>query len=387
MRHIAASLSLLRCCLLVAGANLAQHRVRLIVALAGTAVALLLLLLQFAFLDAARHKVTLLYDFFDFDLALVPETYQFLYSAGTFDRIRLTQARAAGGVEATASLNIRTTRWTEPQTGRRSSLLLIGIDDNTRFVRDPLLREGLGALRDSRSILIDAFAHPDYGRTTLGATGMIGGQEVAIAGHFELGLFFYAEGSAVVRNVDFPRLSGQAARETSIGLVRLADGADAAAAKSRLSTSLPRDIRVYTRAELIAQEREFFLTTRPLGIMLRIGMAIAFLVGTVILLQVLSAEIITRTKEFATLKAMGFAPAFVYGVGLLEAALLAVGAFLPAIIVGTGVLWSVWRLTHLATMPSIPLVGLVLVIALAMSLLAALTAVRPVQRADPAALY
>jgi putative ABC transport system permease protein len=379
--------SLALSCLLVASANLAQHRLRLVVALAGTAVALLLLLLQFAFLDAARNKVTLLYDFFEFDLAVVPETYQFLYSAGTFDRIRLIQARGAGGIDGTFNLNVRTTRWTDQQTGRRSSLLLIGIDDSERFLRDQQLREGATGLRDSRSVLIDTFSHPDYGSTALGTTGTIAGQEVVIAGRFELGLFFYAEGSAIVRNVDFARLSGQNARETSVGLIRLTDRADAAAAKSQLAAMLPRDVRVYSRSELIAQERDFFLTTRPLGIMLRIGMIIAFLVGTVILLQVLSAEIITRTKEFATLKAMGFGPAFVYGVGLLEAALLAIGAFIPAIIAGAGILWSVWRTTHLATTLTWWLSGLVLAIALAMSLLAALTSLRPVQRADPAALY
>src|SRR4051812_9407647 len=82
-------------CVLVAAANLAQHKLRLAAAALGIGVALVLLVIQIAFLDAARAKVSLLFDFFDFDIAVVPATYQFLYSPGAFDRIRLTQARGA----------------------------------------------------------------------------------------------------------------------------------------------------------------------------------------------------------------------------------------------------------------------------------------------------
>jgi putative ABC transport system permease protein len=384
MRRIA---SLTRSCLLVAGANLAQHRLRLVAALAGAAVALLLLLLQVAFLDAARQKVTLLYDFFAFDLAVVPETYQFLYSGGTFDRIRLTQARAASGVEASFNLNVRTTRWTDPLTRRRSSLLLIGIDETPAFLRDPMLREGIKALRDSRSVLLDAFAHPDYGSLGLGTTGTISGQEVMIAGHFELGMFFYAEGSAIVRNVDFSRLAGRGARDTSVGLIQLAPGTAPDTARASLTEILPRDVRVYTRSELIEQERAFFLTTRPIGIMLRSGMVIAVLVGAVILLQVLSTEVINRLKEYATLKAMGFGPGFIYGVGLAQTVLLALGAFLPAAAAGAWVLWMVHARTHLGTALTPALAMQVLAAALAMCVLAGIIALARIRRTDPAELY
>lgn len=387
MRYPLNAASPFRSCLFVAFANLAQHRLRLLVALLGTGVALLLLLLQIAFLDAARTKVALLYDYFAFDLAVVPDTYQFLYSGGTFDRIRLTQARAAAEIDAAFSLNVRTTRWIAPSTKQRSSLLLIGLDDTAGFIRDPAIWQGMTQLKDSRSVLIDAFAHHDYGPLAIGTKGLISGQEVVIAGQFELGMFFYAEGSAIVRNVDFVRLAGRASRETSVGFLRLAKGADGPAAKARLAAALPRDVKVYLRDELIAQEREFFLTTRPIGIMLRIGMVIAFLVGAVILLQVLSTEIGNRIKEFATLKALGFGPGFVYGVGLTQTVLLAIGAFLPAAGLGAVVLWLVREKTHLPTALTPLLGGSVLAIALVMCMAAGLVVLRRVHRADPAELY
>src|SRR5205814_6946821 len=85
-------------CISVAAANLFQHRLRLLAALAGIAVALFLLVLQISVLDAAKAKVTMLYDDFNFDLAAVPDTYQFLLNFETVDRVVLNQARATGDV-------------------------------------------------------------------------------------------------------------------------------------------------------------------------------------------------------------------------------------------------------------------------------------------------
>src|SRR5690606_14655791 len=90
----------------LAVANLRQHRRRLFVAMAGIGVAIFMLLLQLAFLQGVRIQATRLFDEFQFDLAVVPATYQFLYSGGAFERVRLTQAMAEKSVTATFSLNI-----------------------------------------------------------------------------------------------------------------------------------------------------------------------------------------------------------------------------------------------------------------------------------------
>ena len=96
----------------LAASNLLQHRTRLYVALSGIGVAILLLLLQIAFLQGVRVEATRLYDDFTFDLAVVPVTYQFLYSGGSFDRVRLTQAQADKDVTDAFGLNIGVSRFT-----------------------------------------------------------------------------------------------------------------------------------------------------------------------------------------------------------------------------------------------------------------------------------
>ncbi|HVP85066.1 MAG TPA: ABC transporter permease [Rhizomicrobium sp.] len=371
----------------LAASNLLQHRARLYVAIAGIGVAIFLLLMQIAFLHGVRVEATRLYDDFDFDLAVVPVTYQFLYSGGAFDRVRLMQAQADKDVTEAFGLNIGVSRWTDEDTQLRSSILLIGIDEPGDFVADSDIRNGYAALAGSRAVLIDAWSASGYGPLALGREAQISDQPVDIAGFFKLGLFFYADGSAILRNPDFARLTGHDASQVSVGFLKLAPGADADAAQRRLSQSLPKDVRVFTRAQLIAQERSFFTSTKPIGVLMRVSMIIAFLVGATILFQVLSAEIIQRAKEFAVLKAMGFPPEFVFGVGLAEILLLAFAAFVPALVLAVIVLGGIEFATKLPTGLTFTIAIETLFIVLAMGIASGLSVIGRIARADPAELF
>jgi len=376
-----------RYAILIAIANLTQRRLRLVVALAGTAVPIILLMMQMAFLSGARIQVTQFYDLFDFDLALISADYQFLVECGSIDRVRLTQAAALPEVAGTFAINVGSNDWTNRADGGRSTALVFGLDETPDFFRDASLREGMANLRTNRAVLVDAFSSPEYGAIHPGTTGILSDSDVDVAGQVRLGLFFYADGSTIVRNTDFPRYERTNPLLIDIGLIRLTGGADAAEVAERLSASLPPDVRVLTRDQLIGQERAFFITTKPIGIMLQISMWIAFLVGSVILLQVISTDIVNRLKEFATLKAMGFGPGFVFGVGLFQSLLLAGGAFLIALAVTALVLAVVQATTHLPAGITPLLAIMTLVIVLTMTALSVVSVVRRIARADPAELY
>lgn len=376
-----------RACLPFALANLLHHRRRRIAAVAGTTVPILLLLFQMAFLDATRIQVTRLFDNLDFDLAMLPDSYQFLFQGGTFSRSRLMQARGLPGIADSFSLNIGSNSWIAQDSRQRSSLLLIGMDEKESFIRDPALRRELPALSGGQKALVDEFSGADYGPLETGTMAEIARQPMEIAGRYQLGLFFYTEGSAIVRNSDFPRLQRRSLDEVSIGLMQVTPGTDIAATRQLLAETLPDDVRVLTREELIGQERTFFVSTKPIGILLQVNMLIAFAVGAALLWQVLSTEIATRMHEFAVLKAMGFDRVFVFGIGVAESILMALIAFLPALLAGAVILLAVRFATHIPTALTLALTLKVLVIVLAMAAAAAAAALQRVARLDPAELY
>ncbi len=374
-------------CIIVAGSNLLQHRLRLVSALAGVAVALFLLTLQISVLDAAKVKVTQLYDDFNFDLAAVPDTYQFLLNFETIDRVVLDQARATGDVSQAFGLNVDVVHWMQWPSKKLAYLFLVGLDDPGTFVRDPVIRSGVKSLVSSQSLLMDSYSEPDIGPLATGTTAKIGDELETIAGHFRLGLFFYGEGTAIVRNTDFPRLTDRDSSKMSIGLFQLRPGVSPQKAKRDLEAIVPEHTLVFTRDELLQQERDYFLTVRPVGIMIYISMLIACLVGTVIIVQVLSTEVANRMKEYAVLKAMGSSPAFVYGIGVAQSVLVGLGGLLPALLLAGIVLWYIEYRTHLEAALGLMLLGKMLAITFAASICAAAAVLGRVQRADPAALY
>jgi putative ABC transport system permease protein len=111
------------------------------------------------------------------------------------------------------------------------------------------------------------------------------------------------------------------------------------------------------------------------------------IVGAVIVYQILFADVSQHLREYATLKAMGYANRFLSGVVLQEAAILAVLGYLP----GTLVTWLLYRVTADATRLPLELGSgravLVFALTLAMCGAAALIALRKVRAADPAEVF
>lgn len=387
IRGVVHALPLARSCISVAAANLLEQRLRLLAALSGITVALFLLLLQISILEAARAKVVALFNDFNFDLVVVPDTYQFLLSFDTLDRIVLNIAQGTGDVSATFGLNDHMVHWVQLPSKQSSNSFLIGLDDPGNFVLDPDIRSGWPSLRSPHAVLTDAYSQNSVGNIAPGTNAEIGDQRVTVTGQFKLGMFFYAGSAAIVRNTNFGRFSGRDSRMITMGLIQLKPGISPEKAKADLIKAVPSHILVMTRDELLRDERAYFLSTRPIGIIFYISMVIACAVGGAIIVQVLSTEVSNRMNEFAVFKAMGANVAFVYGIGMSQAALLGLGGLVPATLLGIVILDFIESRTHLGTAITASLLLTMLAITMALAAAASAAVVRRVQQADPAELY
>jgi len=373
-------------CIAIATANLLQLRMRFVIAVAGTAMPILLLLLQLALVQAVRTEVTRLYNAFDFDLVLVPATYEYMFSNGSFDRVRLAQARAVEGVADTFSLNVVGGAWTD-QDFQRSPIMVVGVDNNPNFIADPQIRDGIASLTTGNEVLVDRFSSSSLGPLVPGTSARLDDRPVTISGQFSLGMFFYASGAAIIRNVNLPQLTGDSSGGVSFGLIAASPGSDPEIIRQKLLKALPPDVRVFSRHELLDDEQRFFLSTKPFGIMVEVGMIVAFLAGAVILWQVLSSEIMRRLNEFATLAAMGYSATFILGVGFCETFLLGLVSFLPAAVIGGIILEGLELTTHLPAWPDFRLWLELLGIVLLMCALCGISVAQRIARAEPASLF
>ncbi len=367
--------------------NLMQNRKRTLTALGGISFAVLLVFMQLGFLLAAERGSTLLYEDFDFDIALLSERYQSVSKLGDFPRGRLAQVASVPGVAAVAPLRVRNTKWMNLETEDDSSVMVLGLPADPSWVRNPGLRDGVAQLQRNDQLLADSLSHDDMGEMVVGAPAQIGGNSFQIAGLFEQGMSMFSEGAAAVSAIGFEHIFRGGTSKVSIGFVRVAPDADTAVVVQALRDSLPPDVVVFSRTALIKQEQAYFVEVKPVGIVFQVGVFVAVAVGVVILFQVLSTEVSNRLREYATMKALGFGNGFIYRIGIVQALIFAVMGFIPALVLSAGVYWVVRVLSRLPMQLTPGLIAFVFGLSLFMCVVSCVLALGKVRRADPADLF
>jgi putative ABC transport system permease protein len=146
---------------------------------------------------------------------------------------------------------------------------------------------------------------------------------------------------------------------------------------------------VLTQEEIIGRDRDFWIGTTSTGFIFSMGVVVSFIVGTVIVYQILYTDISEHMPEYATLKAMGYRSRYLFQVVLQEAVILAVMGYVPGLILSLGL----YELTTNATNGGLPMAmnfgRLVFVLLLTVMMCAAsgLVSVRKVITADPAEVF
>lgn len=371
---------------------LAWHNVlangrRLLAAAAGIGFAILLVFVQVGSIDAIRRASTLVFDAMDFDLILVSNEYQYLNRTGSILSTHLAQARVVPGIERVAPMDYKVVAWEDPETQVQSPVMLLGLDSDPDFVRDPDIAAGLPSIRNLGRAMIDELCGSPLGSIATGREVRINGRNTTLAARFRMGMRFYSQGTAIVSSETFRKLVPRFWDRSTFGLIRLAPDADAEAVIQRIREVLPDEVVAFERDHFLQMEKDHYTTEMPLGIMARFGVAVALLMGAVVVFQVLSTDFSNRLTEYATLKAAGFSTGYIYGVGVQQATLFALLAYLPALGLSSLLFHGTNRMTSLPMFMTGRIALLVLSLSLAMCLAAGLAALRTVHRADPADLF
>jgi len=171
--------------------------------------------------------------------------------------------------------------------------------------------------------------------------------------------------------------------------VLLQPGANLEQVQAAVRDRLPEDIAVYTKAEIIRKEAQYWIQTTSIGFIFGLGVLVSFVVGTVIVYQILYTDIRDHLREYATLKAMGYGSGYLFKTVLQEALILAVMGYIPGFLLAIGL----YRFTDQATAGALPMeMGLprtlfVLSLTVLMCGLSGLISVRRAVSADPAEVF
>jgi putative ABC transport system permease protein len=347
-------------------------------------------------LGSIHSTASLLFDALDFDLIIRSPQYLHVAAAHAFPRDRVYQAASEPEVRGTSTMCLGVSQWHHPKKDRKRRILTMAIEPRALVFRADEIRQKSKLLVTPESILIDRRSRNDFGPrdgesfsdADIGVTVEVTGEMLRIVQHFSLGGGFAADGVILLNMQGYYQIHpGIPPDHVSLGLIRLAEGVHAKTVADRMNETLPPDVEVLTRQQVVQHETKRWVDETSLGIIFQLGVWISLVVGTAIVYQVLSSDVAQHLSEYATLKAMGYSAWFLSGLVLRQALALAVLGFVP----GLAIAELLYRLTAQVALIPIQMNLLrilsVLALALLMCTLSGLGATRKLGSADPADLF
>ncbi len=369
-----------------------HKKTRTAVAAAGIGFAILVIFVQLGFYSAVTNTALAVSSRLNAELVLISPRFVHLAETGTIPRGRLFQSLAVPAVQAAIPVYVRNASWRDPLTGERCRLFALGVPIADAIRTPPLLIAGiteqLDALRPTNTLLLDRLTQADCGPTDPRGHTEVRDQAARVVGQYDLGVGFLADGSMVVSDDTFTRLfRNHPLSEPHLGLIQLQPGYDVEVVAARLRSSLPGDVRVVTRAELNRYQTDHWVENTAVGNIFGMGSIAGFLVGVVVLFQILSTDIRNHLPLYATLRAMGYSNRQLYGYVLQQAWIFAGLGYLPALAISLALFPFVHSLTRLPIFMTFSLAGFVLVMSFVMCSAAAFLSMRRLRLADPAELF
>jgi putative ABC transport system permease protein len=172
-----------------------------------------------------------------------------------------------------------------------------------------------------------------------------------------------------------------------IGVIQVKPGTDIAATVTAMRAYYPKDVRVFTRQEFIDEELHYWQTGTAIGFIFTLGTVMGFIVGIVIVYQILYTDVADHLSEYATLKAMGYTDFYLLTVVFQEAIILSIVGFFPGMLAAVGLYTMTRNATSLPLLMTVARAITVLVLTMIMCVISGGIAVRKLRAADPADMF
>jgi putative ABC transport system permease protein len=373
---------------------LTRQPVRLLVALAGISFAGILMFMQLGFRDGLFDASVTIHKLFDADLVLMSPRTMSSIGMASFPGRRLVQTLADPDVRGITPVHWNFLLWRNPETRTTRSILALGFEPSDPLFIDPALAEKARLLNQRGRVLFDERSRPEFGpvarwfREGRTVDSEVAGRRVRVAGLISLGPSFGADGNMITSRETFlTLLPSTAPGSIELGLIRLQPGADPSAVARRIEASLPNDIKVFTKAGFVEFEKNYWRSSTAIGFIFSLGAAMGFVVGCVIVYQILYSDVSDHLPEYATLLAMGYPLGSLVAVVAREGLLLALFGYGPAFLAGSALYALVQSATKLPVgmdpQRSLLVFGLILVMCMGSASLA----IRKLFDADPAEIF
>jgi putative ABC transport system permease protein len=378
----------------LAWSQLTKEKGRFLVALAGIAFADILMFIQFGFQDALFDSAIKPHRSFRADLVLINPQMRTLFAVKSFPRERLQQTLAFDGVASVNPIYIASGQWRNPMTKMDRTILVWGIDPGRSPFNLPEVNQSLDQLKPLNNLLYDQAGRPEFGPVAqeLKQTGkfetQLNEKNIRVQGLFSMGASFTADGNVIVSDSTFMQIfNNRKIDDIEVGLLTVKPNSDIPHLQRSLANFLPKDVQVLTPSQFAEIERTYWAEGTGIGFIFGIGAVMGFIVGIVIVYQILYSDVNDHLPEYATLKAMGYRDRYLLGTLMQEAMLLACFGFLPGFALAVGLYQLTFAATMLPIAMTVARATTVYLLTVVMCFISGAIAMRKLQAADPADIF
>lgn len=374
--------------------QLRRERIRLLVALAGIGFAVILMFMQLGFRDALLESSVVMHRQLNTDVVLISPQSNALIAMDQISRRRLYQALGFPEVESISPLYLDFALWQNPDTRITRSIMVMGFPPQDKVFDIAAVQDNISQITLEDVVLFDRASREEFGPVAEWfeagriVTTEVGNRRVQVGGLFELGASFGADGNLITSDINFLRIfERRSPAGIDAGLIRLKPETDPELVVEAMRQALPDDVLVLTKEGFMDFERNYWQSSTAIGFIFSLGAMMGFIVGTVIVYQILYTDVSDHLAEYATLKAMGYTNRYLLVVVFQEALILSVLGYIPGFALCLGLYDLTENATSLPISMTLARSSLIFGLTILMCCISGAIAVRKVQEADPADVF
>ena len=379
--------------------NLIHDRRKFLTSLGGVGFAVLLMFLFTGFMNALYDSQLQLLNQLNGEIVMVNRLKSNMFVPISFARRRLYQARAYDGVADAYPIYISEANWKNPETQKTRPVRVLAFNLEDPVLLLPEVVAHLEPLKLPNTAIIDTQSRAEVGPTQTGIESELAERQVQIVGTFPLGTDFASgNGNLIMSDLNFLRYFADRGPEeeersfatADVGLIKVEPGTNIDRLVAVLQDSIPNDVLILPRDGpdgFVARERAYWQENTNIGFVFSLLTTMGFVVGIILVYQILYTDVADHWAEYATLKAMGYKNSFLFGIVMQEALVLSLLGFVPGFLVATLVYNLAGQATGLLFQMTLQRIVMIYGMTFVMCLISGAIAVRKVQSTDPAEVF
>lgn len=374
--------------------QLTFEKMKLLTAVAGVMVSVMLMWVQLGILASVYDSATVVHRAIRADLVLLHPLSDNLNTAKPFSVRTLYRARGHGEVVEVGELLLGGVTWRNPDDGSQWQIQCFGLDPDDGWLAIDGLTDRATDLRAADTFLYDRKSRAVFGEVLkpfdAGETVEVevGRRRTRMVGTTAMAASFGQMGNMVTNRENYLRLRpGHSADQVHVGLLRLRPGADVDAVKRELETELDPEVKVFTPQEFAEFELRYWKTNAPVGFIFMMGTVVGFFIGFIVVYQILYTDVTNHLPYYATMKAMGFTDGFLLRLVVKQGVILSIVGYIPGTLLALAFYKAVNAATGIPIQPTWERAGFLLGLTCLMCFLSGVMATRKLRAADPADVF